>query len=156
MTVERNPYAAPVAPVADPSMPEPANRPPEVTRAVQLIWISIGLGILGLFLTPKEMPFGWVGISIVALLTIAIWAWIITKIARGRNWARITYLVLIALGYASMAFTWQVQVVALKASPLSAILTIVEAVIAVYAIYLLFCGPANAWFRRAKGSGAVR
>ena len=150
--MERNPYAAPAAPVADPTVPEPVNRPAEVTRAVQLIWISIGLGIVGLFMSPKDMPFGWLGISLVALLTVAIWAWIITKIARGRNWARITYLVLIVLGYASMAFTWQVQVATLKASPLSAILTIVEAVIAIYAIYLLFCGPANAWFRRATRS----
>jgi hypothetical protein len=154
MTMERNPYAAPAAPVADPSVPEPADRPPEVTRAVLLIWISIGLGILGLFIAPREMPFGWVGIGIVALLTLAIWAWIITKIARGRNWARITYLVLIVLGYGSMAFTWQVQIATLKASPLSAVLTVVEAVIAVYAIYLLFSGPASAWFRRV--TGAVR
>ena len=47
--MDRNPYAPPEAQVADPSPERPiVARPLTVTRAVQLMWVAMGLGVVNL------------------------------------------------------------------------------------------------------------
>lgn len=89
---------------------------------------------------------GIAGVIAVALFSVAIWSWFIIKIAVGRNWARITYLVLTALGYLLIPLNWQLQVALMKANPLYAVITSVNAIINIYALFSLFTKPANAWF----------
>src|ERR1700744_4542147 len=108
MTDTRNPYTPPTASVADP--PEVSiPRPRDVTLAVRLQWVSFVMGFASGLLHESwgGQPAEW----IVALISIAIYAaiiaWLIFKLSRGRNWARITYTVLSLLGYVSIAFSWR-------------------------------------------------
>src|SRR6185437_1928527 len=97
--MERNPYAPPVSTVADPTEIR-RERPKEVTLAVKLLWTTLALGLAGMFLQPLNAtaPAQWIGVIIGVGAVFGIWAWIVSKIARGRNWARILFLVLVVLG----------------------------------------------------------
>jgi hypothetical protein len=75
---------------------------------------------------------------------ICIDAFVVYKIFRGRNWARITYLVLFLLGivFAVHGFT-----LLLERSPTRAALSLVVQAARFIALVLLFTRPSGAWFR---------
>jgi hypothetical protein len=148
--MDRNPYAPPVSPVADPTEVK-GERPKEVTLAVRFLWLSVALGAVGMLMrqlkpsAPAQM-FEWL---IAAGVVFAIWAWIVTKIARGRNWARILFIVLAIVGLivaaVSLPFTIQVY----TAEPLTGILSLVQLILEAATLYLLLTAPARAWFKQS-------
>ena len=62
---------------------------------------------------------------------------------QGRNWARITFLVLFILGLLMHPFMLWME---FHRSPMSAYVSIAVIVIQMYAVLLLFRPPARAWF----------
>jgi hypothetical protein len=112
------------------------------------LWVSF-------FLTFVELALDWRGSTrnasgafVVgsAAITSAIQAWLYLKIARGRNWARITILVLIAISMPAVLIV--VPEVAARA-PWTAFITVVDLLLVFYALYLLFF-PGREWFRRRR------
>ena len=96
-----NPYAPPGAIVADPQ-PEAAARvrPATVSLAVRLLWIGCALGVLFILFKPLPLRPG-VSASLVRLISLLFFvpfAWLNFKIAARRNWARITFVVLVIIG----------------------------------------------------------
>lgn len=94
----RNPYSPPAALVAD--EPEVQREMPlAVRRAVVLMWVSMGLSLLDVALdwkyqTSTISPTFLIGYDAVMLAIVVL---LIFKISAGRNWARITFLILEAL-----------------------------------------------------------
>jgi hypothetical protein len=79
---------------------------------------------------------------------IVLSAWINTLIYRGRNWARITTLVLLALSVYFEVFPFH----ALSEPGLrERILTFADTCLGIAAMLLLFTRPSALWFRFADG-----
>jgi hypothetical protein len=141
-----NPYSPPKADVSEPAEPALAEAPPAVTRAVRLLWFSFVLTFVEIALD-WEAQIG--GVSLVYLLVwmgvmCALQVWLYLKIARGRNWARITFLVLIAITL-PVSFTSILEMA--QRAPVAAGVTLIDLFVVFFALYLLFF-PGRSWFRR--------
>ncbi|OOG35992.1 hypothetical protein B0E51_18965 [Rhodanobacter sp. C05] len=77
--------------------------------------------------------------------TFAVSAFFVYKISRGRNWARITYLILMLLG---MFKTVPSLVSTIEHAPFSGTLSAADVVAQLVAVALLFTGASNGWFER--------
>ncbi len=78
-------------------------RPAVVTRAVQLILLSllIGMGRAIFDLVHQASGLTFIFALIILLLVAAVLSFLAAKIYRGRNWARIVLLILIIIGLSS-------------------------------------------------------
>src|SRR5262245_7698811 len=72
-------------------------KPKEVGHGVFLYYLSIVSGIVGAVIDPNIRITDTLGIGLM-LLIFAFLIFLINKISKGRNWARITMLVLFLLG----------------------------------------------------------
>jgi hypothetical protein len=144
--MERNPYAPPVAAVADP-VEVRSERPKEVTLAVKLLWASFFMGIAGVFLRPaQQVPF--VAILIGSVLAFGFWAWVITCIANGRNWARILFFVVVGFGLIFAALFLSATLAVYRDRPFNGFLAAINYALELYTLYLLLSAPARAWFKQ--------
>jgi hypothetical protein len=142
---QHNPYAPPKALVAEPPEGAPMDAPPAVKTAMKLFWISV-------FLTFIELALDWeraaVGVSTMLVLIVtgilcAIQIWLILNIGRGRNWARITWLVLFAL---SLIGTLPSFPELARSAPLYTSVLVIDLLLSLYGFYLVFF-PGRDWFR---------
>lgn len=162
-----NPYAAPAAyapPKAALADAEPVSieRPPKATRAVRCLWAGLALSAVIVLFTlgqPGQMqnvgPAHDARAAMMAFtigfcaLMFAIAAWINIKISRGRNWARILYLILNLMWLPALpalaigAFTGAVSALELLANLASFALSL-------YTCYLLLTRESNEWFAAVR------
>ena len=150
----QNPYAPPKAAVDDVASGAQPPRPPQVTRAVQLLWAAVVVsfisGIINAIQTetpgvPQAMYIGFMLVGWVVGFLI-IW-WILSSIAKGKNWARIVQLVFFIFGILGVLMVFAMP------QPISAIVWVLYAVqmgLNLYGIILLFGAASNAWFREMK------
>jgi len=144
--MERNPYAPPVSTVADP-VEVRSERPKEVTLAVKLLWASFFIGIAGVFLRPaQQVPF--IAILIVSILAFGFWGWVITCIARGRNWARILFFVLLGIGLVFAVLFLSATLALYRERPFNGFLAALNYALEIYTLYLLLTAPAREWFKQ--------
>ena len=149
MEPSQNPYAPPQAVVADtPEIDDRGSKPKEAVVAVSLIWTSLALGavhaaIIWGFLTSTSSVGMVLAIQIFSFLLVA---WLAVKISAGRNWARITYLVLFLIG--TPAFVMG-ELQEFARAPIPGTLGLIQFGLQVGAIVLVF-GPGRRWFRRAR------
>jgi hypothetical protein len=147
--MERNLYAPPTAAVADPVVPR-EERPLEVVWALRLLWASLAVGVVTV-VGPYLLEIS-VGLLIYLILAggarYVISVWVILKIAGGRNWARILYLVVLVAGFGYMALNWQgyAQLFTFR-QPLTAASWIAKTLLDIGAACLLFMPRANRWFK---------
>jgi hypothetical protein len=149
-----NPYEAPKAVVAD--VPDvnrtgPPGRPLSVGIAFTLLWTSLAIGVLLVVWRLVAMAnqgialiAGLVTFAIVTFLGAVMFFWILRAVAQGRNWGRITVLVLSAVG--SLATLMSIQTLMDR----SAIDVIVRFAMWITATVLLFTPTASAWYREMK------
>jgi FtsH-binding integral membrane protein len=150
--MDRNPYAPPASPVADPTEVR-TERPKEVTQAVRFLWISLVVSLGAMFFQPtlKNMPpTQWTIVLVVFAVVFALWAWVISRIAAGRNWARVTFFVLTVIGLLFTVVAIPASMPVYKARPLSAVLGIANLVLEIWAFYLLLTTPAREWFKAMR------
>ena len=144
--MERNPYAPPASTVADP-VEVRSERPKEVTLAVRLLWASFFIGIVGMFLRPaQQVPF--IAIVIVSIVAFGFWAWVITCIAAGRNWARILFFVLVGIGVVFAVIFLSATLALYKDRPFNGFLAALNYALEIYTLYLLLTAPAREWFKQ--------
>jgi hypothetical protein len=137
-----NPYAPPKAAVAEAEIPIP--RPAAVITAMQLLWVSFALTFVEVALDWEAMTEGEPLIfAIFAALGIAVTLWLYFNIWAGRNWARITYLVLTAISIPLLVIDLPDNA---QRAPLAAGLALIDLFLVFYALYLLFF-PGREWFR---------
>ena len=129
------------------------SRPDKIRQAVTLLYVNLGIGVL-IFI--MEVPFSqrWQVASVyfIMFIVLCIFWFFIHMIGKGKNWARITYLVLFIIG---MPF-WVLELPqSLAANPIVGLLGIGETVIQVVALVILFQKPSSDWFREMKDARQV-
>ena len=144
--MERNPYAPPVSVVADPAELR-SERPKEVALAVKLLWASFFIGIASVFLRPaQQVPF--IAVMIVSILAFGFWAWVITAIGKGRNWARILFFVLVGIGLVFAILFLSTTLALYRERPFNGFLAALNYALEIYTLYLLLTAPARGWFNQ--------
>jgi hypothetical protein len=130
-----------------------ANRRPKgVATAVIILWASLGIGILNSLLvathpTPARA-------HLMQFVIVVIMAVLIAMIGRGRNWARITLLVLYLPG--SVLAILMIPLLLRVNGPLSLLFMLAQSVLQTVALILLFQREASVWFRGGQRSGTLR
>ena len=122
------------------------ERPREATRAVQLISASFIIGGIRAIIELAHMVSG-ASFLVAILLLIAFFGicfFFVSKIAAGRNWARIVFLVLVLIG---LPFAVLGYIQELRTSLLGGSISIIMAILQVLGTYLLFTKNSNLWFR---------
>lgn len=115
------------------------KRPNSIVGAVFLLWATLAIGlanvVAGLMAgSIANTVFVWWILTFVALFVV----WIVVKIASGRNWARVTFLVLFVLG---LPFAqWQNTVL------------VIQSGFELAALVLLFVPASNEWFRLKRAA----
>lgn len=126
------------------------TRPPQVLRAIRLLWLSWAIGIVVMLLNWQRTPAIALSYQAFVLgvdaLFLAIVGW---GILQGRNWARITCFVVVLGGIVPDLFVSAVQFLS---SPLRAALQVSQCASKLYAVWLLFTAPGRSWFGRAQHS----
>lgn len=125
------------------------EKPIEVTRAVQLLYASLGVGIVKSVVDFAHLSseVHLMFILFVMILTFALLFFFIWKISDGRNWARIVFLILFLLG---LPMSIPIYLEEIGRNLFLAILTSIQIIIQIVAIYLMFMKNSNPWFRVRK------
>jgi hypothetical protein len=143
----RNPYSPPAAVVADPAEAQHQYpQPKQVRVAVILLWASFALGFPAVYLEYQHVTSAAeaVVLTIIMVAACAFAALLNVKIARGRNWSRWAFLVMMFLTLLSyLAPDDATRVVSWAEGALSVTSSVLDAV----ALYLLFSWPGALWFR---------
>ena len=148
-------YAPPRAAVADVIPGPPMARPWQVTLAVRLCWLSTLLSLPDVIDTLYFRPHAGVPDAVYRgtllafyLPMFALVVVVYVYLARGYRWSRVLYSALTLIGLVGMirlipddfARTWYLVV-------FNALVGLLGAA----TLWLLFTGPANAWFRTRGG-----
>jgi hypothetical protein len=126
--------------------------PKTASSGVKLMWTSICIGVLNATIhwsqitTQAPVVFA----ALILLTTFGTTIWLTHKISLGRNWARITFLILTILGS-----TFYVARPSLMfAGPtLEVVLATATAILQLAALVLFFLHPSNQWFRSIRTLG---
>lgn len=137
--------------VADPGgRVPPVSRPREVSLAALLLWLAIGLGVVDALVNTPPAPVGTLAVwGALYVLWLGLSVWVTHKISRGRNWARVAFLIYFLIGVPGFVS----QLLAMFERPFFATAPdIAITVLQVIALYLVFAGAGAHWFSRSKGS----
>ena len=125
------------------------TRPPRVGTAVILLYITFGIGVLRSIMDASmyaEMA-SPAFVMLIMFFVLGIMWFFIFMIGKGRNWARITLLVLFIIGIPFIGLLqWQSSV----ANPISGLLGIAQIIMLIVALVFLFQKPSSDWFREIK------
>lgn len=123
----------------------PRTQPAAVARAVLFLWIVVGIGAVSTLAT-----FAFSGPSLgellLAVIGVAITAFLISKIAAGRNWARIVLLVLYVIGVLGFVLGMSLM---LNIAPVLFLMSLAQLALEGFALFLLFTPPGSTWFKVA-------
>ena len=125
------------------------SRPTQTTRGVQLIFLSLAIGLIRAIFGLTQRASG-AALILAALIVIAVFClgfFLVWKISARRNWARIILLVLVLV---NLPFAVMANIAELKQSTRSGALSILIEVILWIGTYLLFTTNSNLWFRSRK------
>ena len=125
------------------------EKPVLVTNAANLFYASIGVGVIKAILDLARVAAGvpvWFTVLTI-IVTFGIMIFLIVKISAGRNWARITMLVLFLIG---LPFSIPLVLQEFSANFFVAILSIAQIILQAIALVFLFQQPSNAWFKYQK------
>jgi hypothetical protein len=142
----QNPYSVSDTPVAD---KEPARREPPlaVRRAVWLLRISVAIGLVEIYLSVNLAGKALVPVIVslaVIMLVIAAYLWVVQNVSKGRNWARLTVLIVVILGVVESLATHD------SSRPLVFVLRLIDTLLDIIALALIFRRPGSQWFIHAR------
>jgi hypothetical protein len=119
------------------------QRPSQVSLAVRLLWISLGLGAVTSAIMRPLFP-STTHTVVTQVATFALLAWLTYKIWVGRNWARVTFVVMTALG---LLIYIPILSVYFRFSPVAGTINLLQCLMQLVALYLLFTEPGRGWFK---------
>ena len=124
-----------------------AQKPQPVVTAVNLLWASLAVGLVKMLMDFSNLsgmaPAAFT--NIILIFTFALIAFLIFKISAGRNWARITLLVMFIIGVLP---TLPIVLDDFSRSAVVGALSVAQIGLQVYALILLFTQPGSSWFRK--------
>lgn len=121
-------------------------KPQIIKNAVLMLWISLGLGVVrSAWEIPAQAAQSSVGFVVfVMVFTLLFIGLFISMIDKGKNWARITFLVLFILGV-PLSILSLLQ--SLSYAPISGLIGISQVVLQTTAVVFLFMKESSTWFR---------
>lgn len=124
-------------------------RPQHAALAVKLIYSSFAIaGVRAVFELTRKVSGASLLVAVLLLIVfLAICSFFVSKIAAGRNWARITFLVLLLIG---LPFAIPSYIYEFKVRPLPATLSILASLLQIIGAGLLFTRDSNRWFSKGK------
>ena len=127
------------------------ERPQAVKTAVKVLWGSMAVGLVKIPLDFAHLR-AMVAMAPVAALIgglsgYALIAFLIAKISAGRNWARIVWLILSAIG---VPLNFAIISAEFTRAPGMGALSLLAVGMQVYGLFLLFTRPGSVWFRKYK------
>jgi hypothetical protein len=146
-----NPYTPPKSYVRD---VEPgrllAQRPRQIVYATLLFWMSFLISVPLIYWEYQEAPEEMAATVIATTLLVLILSFMATvnvAVWRGRNWARIVFLIFSVLSV--VAFVADLRET-LQSSVIAIVLTVVSTAMDVAVSYFLFTKPGSLWFRTVR------
>lgn len=131
------------------------SRPQHVTTAVIILGLALIYGLVVAavkvsLVMPPETPqmVATVGMAF-ALVTFCIGAFFIFMIFKGKNWARIIFLILFILG---AVFALPTAIGMFQRAPVMGMLSLIGLAARIVALVLLFTAASNEWFRKPVSS----
>ena len=123
------------------------QRPKRVITGVQFLIASLVLGMIAAAISVVRNTSGtvMVGALVFVLTFFAVGFLLVSRIAVGKNWARIVWLVLVLIG---TPFALRSYLATMKVSVLSSSLSIFITILQLVGTYLLITGSSNSWFRK--------
>ncbi len=128
------------------------TRPPRVGTAVKLLYITLGIGVLRVIMDPSmyaeyaELA-SPAFVTLITFFVLGVMGFFIFMIGKGRNWARIAFLVLFIIGIPFAALPLMQSV---GANPISGRIGVVQIIIQIVALVFLFQKLSSDWFRDMK------
>jgi hypothetical protein len=126
------------------------HKPSSIVAAMNIMYAGLFLSILtwalGWWTTAMYAP-APVQSVVILIVTVGITFALIKCIGLGMKWARVVLLVLFLLGLAVMPWT---IVALLKASMFVAVLSLLQTILQVIALYYLFSRASSQWFNRVQ------
>lgn len=124
-----------------------AQKPQPIVTAVNLLWASLAVGLVKMLMDFSNLsgvaPAAFT--NFILIFTFALIAFLIFKISAGRNWARITFLVMFIIGVLP---TLPIVLGEFSRSAVVGALSVSQIGLQVYALFLLFTLPGSSWFRK--------
>lgn len=124
--------------------------PKRIKQASNLVYLSLLIGLIKLFLietiTNIEIPSD-PKIFIMVIIMILIIGFLGYMIRQGKNWIRITVLVLFTIGMINYPFLVFNE---FKYSYILGTVSIVQMLIQLYVLIILFSGESKIWFKKQK------
>lgn len=126
----------------------PASQKPQaVVTAINLLWASLAVGLVKMLMDFSNLsavaPAAFT--NFVLVFTFALIGFLIFKISAGRNWARITFLVMFIIGVLP---TLPIVLGEFSRSAVVGALSVAQIGLQLYALFLLFTQPGSSWFRK--------
>ena len=125
-------------------------RPDRVNTAIKLLYSSLGVGVVRSLLEAPALIKQGASLGFVVFVSVFVLAFLsffIHKIGKGRNWARITFLVMFILG---IPISISPMIQSLMNNPVSGMLGLAQLVVQIIAIVFLFQKTASNWFKTIK------
>jgi hypothetical protein len=129
-----------------------AERPWEVTRAVQFLTSSLAIGLLKSIFNLAQRTSGAPMILAILIVTAfyGLLFFVVMKIAAGRNWARIIVLIIVLALVLFIPFAIPAFLEEVRRNIVSGTLSIIITILQLIGTYLLFTSKSNLWFRTRK------
>jgi|AP68_2_1055508.scaffolds.fasta_scaffold428132_1 hypothetical protein len=127
-------------------MEEVKKLPKQLSTAVILLWASLALGVakvITLMATMKDDPEKVMGLLIISLPIILLMAWVIYKIGKGKDWARVVYLTLFIIGVTSAVGEILVY---LSINPIISTMRLGDVLLSAIGIFILFKDSSAKYF----------
>jgi len=130
------------------NLPQPEARPAEINRAMGLLWLGLVMGVVRTVIDWSHIAGGNLGLTLLTMgCTLAVTAFIIWKIGEGREWARAVFLVLFLVGFVPYLFVLPSD---FQRAPLDAAISMAQALVQLWALWLIFAAPGGLWFKSRK------
>jgi hypothetical protein len=135
------------------------NQPDKVFIAIELLWISVALSVISIifsFSSSLEVAnasgLGFLWLIVTLCLSFFLMAFFIWKIGQGKNWARITYLVLLIIGFPFTIYSYFTSAL----SVLAIVLSIFQEAMLIVALVFLFQKSSSDWFKSIKNEKGLK
>ena len=125
------------------------EKPIETTRAIEFLYLSLGIGIVKSLLDFSHLSSKTSAVFTLSVLifTFAFLIFLIIKISGGRNWARIVFLIFFLLG---VPLAIPLYLEEFRKNVFLGSLSSIQVILQVAALILLFMKNSNLWFRTRK------
>jgi hypothetical protein len=128
------------------------TKPSKVSLALKLLYLTIIVGIIRVILefstsleAVKAQGFGLGFLIFTNVFTFGILILLIYMIGKGKNWARIVFLIFFILG---TPFSILPLINSLSVNLISGTLGLIQVVLQIVALVLLFQKPSSIWFKK--------